>query len=70
MSIVVGLGVTSSFHTVAASMTRRSAFIVDIITELPYIFLIVAASVFDQEQPIIISTPSRSPYFTTNIIFI
>jgi hypothetical protein len=40
MSIVVGLCVTSSFHIVAASMSRKSAFIVGIIIELYVIYLL------------------------------
>jgi hypothetical protein len=44
MSIIVGLCVTSSFHVVAASMPRRSAFIVGIITELYVVYLLNCSS--------------------------
>jgi hypothetical protein len=44
MSIVVGLCVTSSFHIVAASMPRRSAFIVGTINELYVVYLLNCCS--------------------------
>jgi hypothetical protein len=40
MSIIVGLCVTSSFHIMAASMPRKSAFIMGIITELYVVYLL------------------------------
>jgi hypothetical protein len=57
-------------YIVATSIPKKSAFIKSSPKCILSLFLIDAESVQDQEQPIIISKPSESPYFIVNLVLI